>query len=419
MSTRTYHDPLHHGITLDSNIPEESMIMELIDSKPFQRLRRIRQLGPAFLTFHGAESSRFTHSLGVFQIARKALKKLSRLDKKLNQSKGKLYAAALLHDLGHCPLSHTGEEIFGLNHEQWSANLIKNHPEIKNSLEKYQKGTSEDVAELIQGNYESDGIIKSLISSQLDCDRLDYLLRDSYSTGTQYGQLDLDRILSALTITPDRSLAINPKGIMAVEHYLIVRNLMYRSIYNHRLNEVCTWLLETLIRAVRKLGPNSIWTDEIMNKWLWDPTKIDINTFLQQDDIRIGYHLLRWKERSPKPISELCKRLINRNLLKALDIKDLEKEIQLEALAKARGLSEKIGLDPDFCCGIRQQSLYGYYPYKGGLRIWDGTNLKAIEQASPLIATLSSPADSSWLIYPKEIEENLSQSLFELREKSI
>ena len=76
MSLRTYHDPLHHGINLDSGKPAEAMVMELIDSEPFQRLRRIRQLGPAFLTFHGAESSRFTHSLGVFHIARKAFEKL-------------------------------------------------------------------------------------------------------------------------------------------------------------------------------------------------------------------------------------------------------------------------------------------------------------------------------------------------------
>ena len=80
MATRTYYDPLHHSINLDSEIAEEKLIMELIDSSPFQRLRRIKQLGPAFLTFHGAESSRFTHSLGVFYIARRALNSLIKID---------------------------------------------------------------------------------------------------------------------------------------------------------------------------------------------------------------------------------------------------------------------------------------------------------------------------------------------------
>ena len=127
MSLRTYYDPLHQGITLNSKKPAEAMVIELIDSAPFQRLRRIRQLGPAFLTFHGAESSRFTHSLGVFHIARKALNKLLELDPSLMDFQGILYGAALLHDLGHAPLSHTGEGMFGLKHESWTARLIKEY----------------------------------------------------------------------------------------------------------------------------------------------------------------------------------------------------------------------------------------------------------------------------------------------------
>ena len=243
MGSRTYHDPLHHGISLDADQPAEAMVLALVDSAPFQRLRRIRQLGPAFLTFHGAESSRFTHSLGVFAIARRAMGRLIELDPSLNKQKGVLYAAALLHDLGHAPLSHSGEEMFGTHHEQWSARVIREHPDIQAPLEQFSTGTAASVADLLEHGRAERGVIKALVSSQLDCDRLDYLLRDSYSTGTSYGQLDLERILSALTLAPDGELAIHPKGLMAVEHYLVVRNLMYRSVYNHRLNVVCNWLL--------------------------------------------------------------------------------------------------------------------------------------------------------------------------------
>ena len=121
MSTITYYDPLHQSITLNSLIPEEKMVMELIDSSPFQRLRRIKQLGPAYLTFHGAESSRFTHSLGVFHLARRAINHLSTFDSELNEHKFILYGAALLHDLGHGPLSHTSEDIFKIksNKRRW------------------------------------------------------------------------------------------------------------------------------------------------------------------------------------------------------------------------------------------------------------------------------------------------------------
>ena len=137
MSTRTYYDPLHQSISLNSSIPEEQMVMELIDSSPFQRLRRIKQLGPAYLTFHGAESSRFTHSLGVFHIARRAINHLSELDSRLKEHKFILYAAALLHDLGHGPLSHTSEEIFKTNHEKWTGKIIISSQEITGILNRY------------------------------------------------------------------------------------------------------------------------------------------------------------------------------------------------------------------------------------------------------------------------------------------
>ena len=148
MSLRTYHDPLHLGITLDSSKPAEAMVIELIDSAPFQRLRRIRQLGPASLTFHGAESSRFTDSLGVFEIARRALKKLLEIDINLEKYEGVLYGAALLPDLGHGPLSHTGEEMFGLRHETWTANLVRNHSEVRSPLEKFNQETAEHIANI-------------------------------------------------------------------------------------------------------------------------------------------------------------------------------------------------------------------------------------------------------------------------------
>lgn len=296
MIVRTYHDPLYKAISLDSEDPAEEMAIELIDSSPFQRLRRIKQLGPAFLTFHGAESSRFTHSIGVFNLVRKVLKQLSKSNKDLNRYKGLLYGASLLHDIGHGPLSHTGEEIFGINHEIWSARLIREHLEIKNPLEEYKQGTADQVANLLEKGRAESPIIKALISSQLDCDRLDYLLRDSLSTGTNYGNIDLERIISSFTIAPDGDLAIHPKGLMAVEHYLVVRNLMYKSVYNHRINEVCNWLLEKIITTARELGEKKVWADSAMNQWIWHPNEIDIKCFLANDDSRLNYHLMRWEE---------------------------------------------------------------------------------------------------------------------------
>ena len=411
MSSRTYHDPLHGGIALHSDDPAEALILELVDAAPFQRLRRIRQLGPAFLTFHGAESSRFTHSLGVFHIARQAFQRLLSMDPSLELHRGVLYAAALLHDLGHAPLSHTGEEMFGTHHEQWSARIVREQPAIYEPLERFQPGSAEAVAALLEHGTTQRRVIKDLVSSQLDCDRLDYLLRDSYSTGTSYGQLDLERILAALTLAPDGELAIHPKGLMAVEHYLVVRNLMYRSVYNHRLNVVCNWLLEQIIRLARELGPDLVWTDSTMRCWLWSAHELDLEAYLANDDLRTGYHLLRWREEAPLPLADLCDRFLNRRLLKALDVDSLPKEKQLECLAEARGLAEAKGLDPSLCCGLRHQQLHGYHPYRGGLRLWNGRQLQALEQSSALVKSLSKPASTSWLIYPKQIGQELKRKV--------
>ena len=407
MGERTYHDPLHGAIRLDGADPAEALVIDLIDTAPFQRLRRVRQLGPAFLTFHGAESSRFTHSLGVLHLARLALGQLERRNPALAEHRAVLYAAALLHDVGHGPLSHSGEEMYGLHHEAWSGRLIREHPALRDRLETYAPGTAGAVAALLEHGKYANAAIQALVSSQLDCDRLDYLLRDSYSTGTAYGKLDLERILAALILAPDGQLAITPKGLMAVEHYLVVRNLMYRSVYNHRLNVVCNWLLRQTIASARRLGPAEVWADPVMARWLWHCDGLDLETFLANDDIRTGYHLMRWMEEGPAELQAPCRRLLERRLLKATAVSHLEPGRRMELLAAARQLSEAAGLNAETSCGLEQRQNRGYHPYEGGLRLWDGEHLQALEQRSALVQSLTIPVELAWLIHPAEVAPKL------------
>ena len=411
MGERTYHDPLHGAIRLDRTDPAEALAIDLIDSAPFQRLRRVRQLGPAFLTFHGAESSRFTHSLGVLHLARLALQQLERHHLELAEHRAVLYAAALLHDVGHAPLSHSGEEMYGLHHEAWSGRLIREHPALRDRLEAHAPGTASVVADLLEHGRHPCPAIKALVSSQLDCDRLDYLVRDSYSTGTTYGRLDLERILAAFTLAPDGQLAITPKGLMAVEHYLVVRNLMYRSVYNHRLNVVCNWLLNQAIATARRLGPKRVWADQVMGRWLWHCDALDLESFLANDDIRTGYHLMRWMEEGPAELQDPCGRLLERRLLKATDVSHCSPAQRLELLAAARQLSEAEGLSAETSCGLQQRQSRGYHPYKGGLRLWDGEHLQALEQRSSLVQSLTVAVELAWLIHPGEVAPKLRQLL--------
>lgn len=417
MSARTYHDPLHGAIRFEREEPAEALVIDLIDTAPFQRLRRIRQLGPAFLTFHGAESSRFTHSLGVLHLARRALDHLCRLDPDLAEHRPLLYAAALLHDVGHAPLSHSGEEMYGLHHERWSARLIREHPDLRERLEADRPGRADQVAAVLEGpdGKTASPAIHALVSSQLDCDRLDYLERDSHSTGMCFGRLDLERILAALTLAPDGSLAIHPKGLLAVEHYLVVRRLMHRGVYNHRLNVVSNWLLSRVVTVARHLGADQVWADATMACWLWTPERLDIGTYLANDDLRTGYHLMRWREEGHEELADPCRRLLERRLLKATDVSELPRTARLELLAEARRLARQRGMDPEGCCGLHQRQSLGYHTYRGGLRLWDGERLQALEHRSELVRSLMQPQEMAWLIHPASVSGDLRRTLKGLR----
>jgi len=414
---RIFHDPIHKEIVFDSEKPEELMIMELIDTIAFQRLRRIKQLGAASLLFHGAESSRFTHSIGVFCIVRKIYRRLIESKSSFSENKFTLYGAALLHDLGHGPLSHTSETIFNHNHEEWSQNLVKNYYPINSILKKYDNELPRQIGGLFESKQIFSKPLKTLISSEIDCDRLDYLLRDSYNTGTKYGLVDLERIISALTFSPDGNIAIKPKGVIAIEHFLVLRNLMYRTIYNHRINEISTWILEKIISTVRNNFGKKIWLDKSLYKWIFSYEKIDFDDFIKNDDITFYYHLIRWKDESFEPLSTLCRMFIDRELLKASDISFLNKIQRLEILAFARKLSEKNNYDSEIFCGIKERSFKGFES-NNALKIWDGNFQNSLENSSALIKTLMKSEESSFIIYPGAIKNEIKTYIALIRNNS-
>tara|TARA_B100000945_G_scaffold244011_1_gene200250 strand:+ start:117 stop:1373 length:1257 start_codon:yes stop_codon:yes gene_type:complete len=414
---RIFHDPIHKEIIIDTGKPEELMIMELIDTLAFQRLRRIKQLGAASLLFHGAESSRFTHSIGVFCVARKIYKRLIEKNPEFNKNKFILFGAALLHDLGHGPLSHTSEAIFSHDHEYWSKTLVKNYPPITSILKNFGSELPNQIGELFVTKSLFLNPLKTLISSEIDCDRLDYLLRDSYNTGTKYGLVDLERIISALTFSPDGNIAIKPKGVIAIEHFLVLRNMMYRTIYNHRINEISTWILEKIVFTIKNNSNKKIWLDENMRKWIFTPKNLDIHNFLANDDIIFYYHLIRWKDESFEPIKTLCEMFIDRNLLKASDISFLSKIQRIEILAFARSKCKLNNYDSDVFCGIKERSFKGFES-NNSLKIWDGTYQNSLENKSELIKTLMRSNETSLLIYPDVLRKEVEERITILRDNS-
>ncbi|MFQ5815435.1 MAG: HD domain-containing protein [Candidatus Hydrothermarchaeaceae archaeon] len=237
--SKVIRDPIHGDIFLTE------LEMRIVDSLEFQRLRRIKQLGMTYLVYPSANHTRFEHSLGAMHVA-------SRVAERLQLPKDdaiKLRVAALLHDAGHGPLSHTSEELLerymGQSHEEITMELI-NSSDLSAILR--DEGLKpEEVSGLILGR---GGRLGRLISSELDVDRMDFLVRDAHHTGVAYGIIDLDRLINTL-IMHDDSVAITEGGLRAVEAMLVARFLMTPTVYLHHTSRIAdAMFLRMMERAI-------------------------------------------------------------------------------------------------------------------------------------------------------------------------
>lgn len=416
---RTYHDPLHGAIALSNSDPTEALLIHLIDTPAFQRLRRIRQLGPASLTFHGAESSRFTHSLGVMAVARRAFDRLAKAYPQLHPYRPVVLCAALLHDIGHGPFSHTGEDIFGCHHEHWTERILQESDLIRQAIDAFHPQLLEQVVQVYHHKHPVP-LVWQLVSSQLDCDRLDYLMRDSYFTGASYGKIDLDRILMALRYDPvTQQLAVARKGMAAVEHYLIVRYFMYAQVYNHPKNIAASWILEQAFTRARELLQRKlVEADETVSAWLTkDCNQLSLQQYLAADDGVFIYHLQRWQQHSDPVLADLCCRYVNRDLLKALEMTHLAESDRSLLLEKTYYWLSQAGLNAPSYAGLRVAFSRGYTLYQRGIKVQTDAGLEQLSELSPLVQTLTTPYQRAWLIYPREIEVPLIAAYQQLSEQ--
>jgi uncharacterized protein len=402
---RTYHDPLHGAIALDLRDPVEALLIQLIDTPAFQRLRRIRQLGPASLTFHGAEASRFTHSLGVMAVARRAFDRLANCYPQLQPYRATVLCAALLHDIGHGPFSHTCEEIFGCQHEHWTARILQESP-IYQLLDRFNPDLLPQIEQVYHKRHPVP-CVWQLVSSQLDCDRLDYLMRDSYFTGASYGKLDLDRILMAMRFDPiTQQLTVARKGMASIEHYLIVRYFMYAQVYNHPKNIAATWILAHVFQRARELlATGTLWVDDTMQAWLTqDCNHLKLHHYLNADDGVFSYHLQRWQQQDDLILADLCRRFVDRDLFKTLDVTTVEPAQQQVLLQNVQQQLARQGFEPQYYAGLQSAQSSGYTLYQQGIKLQTELGLSEISELSPLVRTLTQSWQRSWLVYPREVK---------------
>jgi len=267
---KVFRDPIHQLIRIDR---DDEFILDLIDTPEFQRLRRIRQLGVSWLTYPGAEHSRFVHSLGVFNFVQRMLDSLCRrysdhgVATYLRVNAKMVKAAALLHDIGHGPFSHMIERAFGstTSHEAKTVSLITDRQGAIHNILNRHEIVVQDVADLIQ-HASKHLLLTDLVSSQLDADRMDYLLRDSYCTGVQYGLYDSEWLLNSICVGKNPlevggeehnawRLALDERrGDKAAEQFILARAHMNEQVYFHRVTRGFESLLLCLFQRAAELG---------------------------------------------------------------------------------------------------------------------------------------------------------------------
>ena len=308
-------DPIYGFIDIDKGI-----INDLINHEYFQRLRRISQLGLSYLVYPGAHHTRFQHAIGCLHLMKKAISQLERKGHKItHEEKEGVQIAILLHDIGHSPFSHALEKTLVKNISHEDITLIYMH-----RFNEIFTGKLSLAIKIFTNNYKKK-FLHQLVSSQLDVDRLDYLKRDSFFTGVTEGNVGVDRIINMLEVQND-NLVIEEKGIYSIEKFLLTRRLMYWQVYLHKTVISSENMLIQLIRRAIYLVKNSkkiYLTPELeyflknnFNKRDLKSNNLFIKNFSNLDDHEVFTCLKYWAKNTDYVLSNLAKRLLNRDLLK-------------------------------------------------------------------------------------------------------
>jgi HD superfamily phosphohydrolase len=328
---RVFRDPVHGLIEFKG---EDLRYANILETRAFQRLRRIRQMGFARLVYPGAEHSRFGHALGAYQMATRVVRALE-LEPEVS---GHVRLAGLLHDIGHGPFSHAWEHVFGGgDHEAWGARMVREDEELASVLAGIEPGLAEVLAGFWEKTY-SPKYARKLVSSQLDIDRLDYLLRDGHYSGAGYATYDLDWLIHALGLEKVREgddpdtidLVVDyGRGMYAVEQYLFARSYMYAQVYHHKTVRAAECMFIELMGRFAELARTDHAPPHLevaVRMARGEP--ISVADYLWLDDVSLTSAIDHWAGHGPgKPaddpiLRDLSHRLVSRRLFKTVDLGD-------------------------------------------------------------------------------------------------
>src|SRR5688572_1117401 len=370
MSEKIIRDPVHDVVAFRLDRPLDALLFALLNAEEFQRLRRIRQLGMASLAYPGADHSRYSHSLGVMETARKILDQLAQFSTIDEPGRTICLVAALLHDLGHGPFSHVFERVSGVHHEELTRRVILDDAsEVHRVLVEHDRAMPGQIIDFLECRPKRT-FFCDIISSQLDADRFDYLLRDNLMTGSRYGGFDLEWVLHALTIDPtlDR-LAVHTKGVSAVETYLQARVNMYRHVYFQQVVRSAEGMVKLALQRAKRLA--------VQRRLDWprptDPAymallgqRMAIDDYNDLDDVSILHCFKLWSRGPDVVLASLCKGLLYRRVFKTIDLTRFEDPKDARSLVTAieRHVAENGG-EPGYEMFVDQPSGAGYEDFEG------------------------------------------------------
>ena len=370
--TKVLKDPVHSYIHINYEV-----VWNCLDSKEFQRLRRIRQLGGDFQVYPTAEHSRFSHSLGVYEIVRRMVTEIKSLSVELSEyDKICVMLAGLLHDVGHGPFSHAFEHVTKHSHEDYTAKIILGETELNQVLAEVSPRLPEDIVSIIEHNHPND-ILNQIISGQLDADRMDYLLRDSYFSATSYGQFDLERILRTMRVRKidenKKALVVKYTGIHSVEDYIMARYQMYWQVYYHPV----------ALKDIFKENKEYFSDMKVLIPFL-EKNVVSVEEYFKLDENSLLYCCSLIQDKDDEIAADLARRLQNRRLFEYVDYSE-------ENLAQIKNMLKEHNLDEKYYLRVENVEASVYSPYKGRkilIEQLDG-KIVALEKASTIVESIT------------------------------
>jgi HD superfamily phosphohydrolase len=361
-------DPVHGLIPFDS--AEDAIVVRLLGTPEVQRLRRIRQLGVASLAFPGAEHTRFVHAVGSAHVMKRLITRLRDVEGDLlpehrvsREIAREAVAAALLHDVGHGPLSHLFEDALpgAPPHEEWSTRIILDgDSEVSRILAAEDPRLPARVAALVLGRHEYAYLARA-VSGTVDVDRCDYLLRDAHATGVPYGRYDLDWLLRSLTFAKRGEtneappLAIDgAKGIVSLESFILARLFMFQQVYFHKAARAAEWMIRATLSRAAELLQQGVQLPEVPPAIASIATKrgAALRDYLELDDGVLFGAMHAWESAKDRVLSDLARRIRSRSLFKTLELYGMDEAAGADALRTARDIAERSGLSPKSYVGV-------------------------------------------------------------------